>query len=589
MISETLGDLDDRAIGHEKPSTQAILDRFHVDLANGAVWLDDRRVLVLQAEWFFDLRKELITSLGGERTRSVLTRLGHAAGVRDALTSMKMHPDYSVLNLISTGGDFHALQGSAFAEPVTFEVDLASKHFYGEFLWRNTIEDAASTHEGGDASGEACWMEIGYASGFMSTCVGGEIIVREIVCSSQGGQECRCVARFAHEWDDASQDRKYLDSGQIAEVDDSKPATLFSVPARSGAAFAGSSTGDNAAPLIGRSAAFERTLMAARRVSNTIATVLLLGESGVGKTALARLIHCRSDRAGKPFVEVNCAAIPESLLESELFGVEKGAFTSATNSRVGRFEEATGGTLFLDEVGLLTSAAQGKLLRVLQSQQFERLGSSRTRQADVRLVAATNNDLFAAVRDGSFRADLFYRLNVFPITVPPLRNRLGDLPLLIDHLVSRLCERYAKTPKGITPEAYRAMLNHNWPGNIRELENVLERAVILMDDDETMDLHHLFTNDVDFRRSGLHWLDKSGKLVSAAMEASRAESWVDLAIEQPNHSLQEIEQAVVMAALRACDGNVLKTARHLGITRAQIDYRLKKWGIDPDLFGASVS
>jgi transcriptional regulator with GAF, ATPase, and Fis domain len=271
--------------------------------------------------------------------------------------------------------------------------------------------------------------------------------------------------------------------------------------------------------------------------------------------------------------------------------VERGAFTGASSSRSGRFEEAHGGTLFLDEIGLLPPAAQGKLLRVLQSQKYERLGSTRTQQADVRLVAATNNDLAAAVRAGSFRTDLFYRLNVFPITVPPLRSRRSDLPLLIDHLVGVFCARYGRSPKGITSEAYRAMLHYDWPGNIREMENVIERAVILVDEGEAISVNHLFTSDAGFRKAGLLWLDEQGKLVGALAEGQQVdvqdpaapEPWYESALAQSNHSLEDIEQAVVLAALRNSDGNLSKAALHLGVTRAQIDYRIKKWGIDPRL------
>jgi transcriptional regulator with GAF, ATPase, and Fis domain len=227
---------------------------------------------------------------------------------------------------------------------------------------------------------------------------------------------------------------------------------------------------------------------------------------------------------------------------------------------------------------------------VLQTQEFERLGSSKTRQANARLVAATNTDLIASVRDGSFRSDLFYRLNVFPITVPPLRQRVSDLPLLVDHLVSRLCRKYDRRPEGITADAYRAILQHDWPGNIRELENVLERAVILLDAGEAIDVHHLFTNDSTFERAGLHWLDEHGKLTDAHVHADDSNAmdiWADLAVQQTTHTLQEIEQAVVIATLRTCNGNVIKTAKHLGITRAQIDYRLKKWAIEPRHFTSS--
>lgn len=575
----------------------AMLKSFHVDLDKGAVWLGDRRVLVLQAQWFLDLRKTLIDTLGREGARAVLTQLGYAAGVRDAQLSMKLHPDFDIVELMASGGAFHALQGSARAVRRRVELDISSKHCYLEFEWRNAVEDERSSDAPGYQSSESCWMEIGYSSGFLSTCIGGSIVVREVQCAANGAAECVCVARFADEWGDVSEDLKYLDPSRLPNSEamraQSEPSSSHEL-AKSSSGRVTHSAGASEL-LIGRSGAFDAVVQQARRVGKTTATVLLLGESGVGKSAFARFIHEYSERADRPFVEVNCAAIPEALLESELFGVERGAFTGASNSRSGRFEEAHGGTLFLDEVGLLPPAAQGKLLRVLQSQKYERLGSNKTQQADVRLVAATNNDLGACVRAGSFRSDLFYRLNVFPITVPPLRSRLGDLPLLIDHLVGGFCHRYGRSSKGITPDAYRAMLHHDWPGNIRELENVIERAVILVDEGEAIDVHHLFTSDADFRGSGLRWLDEAGKLVGesaetllsaeSSMKASNGHRWFELAIQQPSHSLEEIEQAVVMAALRTFDGNLLKAAQHLGVTRAQIDYRIKKWGVDPRLLG----
>jgi two-component system response regulator HydG len=573
----------------------SMLGSFHVDLDNGAVWLGERRVLVMQSEWFLELRRTLLSTIGQEGTRTVLTRIGYAAGMRDAHLSMKLHPEFEISELLATGGAFHAFQGSAKAVRRRIDLDLVSKRCYLEFAWRNSIEDqgwdrATIHHRSG-----SCWMEIGYASGFLSTCIGAEVVVREVQCASEGAAECVCVARFAHEWDNVEEDLRYLDPATPATAVRREQSFVVaaSVPTEP-------THPDAPRPLIGRSGAFDATLRQVKRVAKTTATVLLLGESGVGKSALARFIHDSSDRAGKPFVEVNCAAIPEALLESELFGVQRGAFTGAINSRSGRFEEAHGGTLFLDEVGLLSAAAQGKLLRVLQSQKYERLGSNKTQQADVRLVAATNHDLAAAVRFGEFRSDLFYRLNVFPVTVPPLRSRLGDLPLLIDHLVTGFCKRYGRELTGITPQAHRAMLHHDWPGNIRELENVIERAVILVGDDEAIDLHHLFTSDAKFRHTGLHWLDEKGKIVVTGADSAMKDAlasvgqaaqtpWVRAAIEQPEHSLESIERAVVLATLRTYDGNLAKAAQHLDLTRAQIDYRVKKWGVDPRMLAARGS
>lgn len=231
--------------------------------------------------------------------------------------------------------------------------------------------------------------------------------------------------------------------------------------------------------IIGNSPALEAMLEEVERVAPTDSTVLLQGETGTGKELIARAIHTISSRFGRPFVRINCAAIPMDLLESELFGHEKGAFTGAIAQKIGRFEMADKGTLFLDEVGDIPLALQPKLLRVLQEQEFERLGSTRTHQVDVRLVAATNRDLVELVSEKAFRSDLYYRLNVFPIFVPPLRDRREDIPALVKHFVEKYSERMNRNIEEIPVEIMDALTNFSWPGNIRELQNFVERSVIL--------------------------------------------------------------------------------------------------------------
>jgi formate hydrogenlyase transcriptional activator len=234
--------------------------------------------------------------------------------------------------------------------------------------------------------------------------------------------------------------------------------------------------------IIGNSSALEAVLEQVERVAPTDSTVIIQGETGTGKELIAHAIHNLSSRCGRPFVRLNCAAIPLDLLESELFGHEKGAFTGAIAQKIGRFELADKGTLFLDEIGDIPPALQPKLLRVLQEQEFERLGSTRTHQVDVRLVAATNRDLAEMVNHGQFRSDLYYRLNVFPVQLPPLRERREDIPALVTHFVERFGRRMGREIENIPRETMSALSSYQWPGNIRELQNLIERAVILSND-----------------------------------------------------------------------------------------------------------
>jgi formate hydrogenlyase transcriptional activator len=235
--------------------------------------------------------------------------------------------------------------------------------------------------------------------------------------------------------------------------------------------------------MVGSSTAFRGVLDQIRTVAPTDSTVLIEGETGTGKELIAQAIHTLSRRRGRPFVKLNCAAIPLGLLESELFGHEKGAFTGAVSQKIGRFEAANGGTIFLDEIGDIPLELQAKLLRVLQEQEFERLGSTHTHRVNVRVVAATNQDLAGLVAEKQFRMDLYYRLNVFPVVVPPLRHRQEDIPMLVAHFARKYAERMAKRIETISSDSMEALVRHPWPGNIRELQNFIERAVILTDGD----------------------------------------------------------------------------------------------------------
>jgi transcriptional regulator with GAF, ATPase, and Fis domain len=304
--------------------------------------------------------------------------------------------------------------------------------------------------------------------------------------------------------------------------------------------------------IIGNSAPLETVLEKVERVAPTGSTVLIEGETGTGKELIARAIHHLSPRCGLPFIKLNCAAIPLDLLESELFGHEKGAFTGAIAQKVGRFEMADKGTLFLDEVGDIPPALQPKLLRVLQEQEFERLGSGRTHQVDVRLVAATNRNLAAMVARNEFRSDLYYRLNVFPISLPPLRARQGDIPALVEHFVEVFSRRMGKQIERIPSETMAALQSYSWPGNIRELQNLIERAVIMANDG----------------------------VLPNPLPTSGPDTFTSSVVPT---TLRDSERALILRTLEETGwvlGGTRGAAARLGLKRTTLIYRMKRLGIE---------
>ncbi|MCX5813174.1 MAG: sigma 54-interacting transcriptional regulator [Proteobacteria bacterium] len=312
--------------------------------------------------------------------------------------------------------------------------------------------------------------------------------------------------------------------------------------------------------IIGNSKVMQDIYPLIEKVSKTNTTVLILGESGVGKERVAHAVHYSSPRADKPFIKINCAALPESLIESELFGHEKGAFTGAVTARRGRFEMARTGTIFLDEIGDIPLTLQTKLLRVLQEKEFERIGGDATIKVDVRIITATNRNLEALMQEGKFREDLYYRLNVFPIVVPPLRERKTDIMLLADFFIEKYSKEHDKKIVSISTSATDALTNYHWPGNVRELENCIERAIILCTDG-IIHNYHLPPNLQKSDTNGLHGI---------------------------NGTLREIivnmEREVILDELRRSRGNMAKAARVLGITERMIRIRVAKYGINSTQF-----
>ena len=307
--------------------------------------------------------------------------------------------------------------------------------------------------------------------------------------------------------------------------------------------------------IIYSSSQMEEVIGMVSRVAQSSSTVLIRGESGTGKELIASAIHYAGPRHDRPFIKVNTGALPETLLESELFGHERGSFTGALQRRIGRLEAADGGTLFLDEIGDLPPSVQIKLLRFLQEKEFERLGSNTPLRVDVRIIAATHRDLEAAVRQGSFRQDLYYRLQVIPIFLPPLRLRREDIPPLIDHFLRKVCEREGKELPGLSPEARHFLLSYEYPGNVRELENILERAVVLS-------------------RRGIITLED----LPLALREGRARDPAEEESALPS-AVANLEKDLILQALQAHRGNQTQTARSLGISERALRYKMKKHGL----------
>jgi two-component system response regulator PilR (NtrC family) len=324
--------------------------------------------------------------------------------------------------------------------------------------------------------------------------------------------------------------------------------------------------------LIGNSLEMQKVFDLIKKIADTDSTVLIYGESGTGKELVAKVIHYNSHRSQKPFVPLNCAAIPKDLLESELFGHEKGAFTGAINTRIGRFELANGGTIFLDEVGELHPSLQVKLLRVLQEREFERVGSTRTIKIDVRILAATNRDLEKAIADGIFREDLYYRLNVIPLKLPPLRDRKEDIPVLIDHFIHKFSKRKKKEEIVISPEAMNCLMNYQWPGNVRELENTVERLVILCDKVVTIDD---LPERIKIGTGAVNLCQKEVTIEKRELDKFLLpDSGIDL-----NSLIDKIERDLIIQAIEKTKGVKSKAATLLGLNRTTLIEKMKKKGL----------
>lgn len=523
--------------------------RVHFCPETGQIWLHEHRMLLVHAEAQASLRKELIDTLGMDRAQGLLTRMGYASGVRDAELARIRAQDSSDIEAFMTGPQLHTLEGIVRVTRIKLELDRVAGKFYGEFLWENSWEGQWHRHYYGIHSEPVCWTQIGYACGYTSAFMGRPVLYKEVECVGMGHNNCRIIGKPIEEWENADEYKHFSNRESIADQ-------LFDLQTQ--VVQLRSSIGEKEklpADMVGDSPSFRAAYELLKQAAKTRINVLLLGETGVGKEMFARSLHELGPRRDAPFIAINCAAIPHDLVESELFGVEKGAYTGALVSRPGRFERADGGTLFLDEVGDLPLPAQSKLLRVLQEGELERVGGTRTIKVDVRVVAATHRDLEAEVEKGRFREDLYYRLNVMPLYLPPLRDRMEDIPEIARFLVEKISTQQGRQ-LNLTDAALRILMHHDWPGNVRELENCLERASV-MTEGNTIDRDAILLTGIDEK-------------ISASRGAIQ-----DLDLDDPN--LDEREK--VIAALEQAGWVQAKAARLLDMTPRQIAYRIQTLNI----------
>ena len=521
----------------------------------GVIRFGGERVLLFDAVALGILRKELIDSFGLTVARGLLTRFGYAHGRRVAENLRTGFPWASEEEWRVAGGRLHMLQGlvvierpdrSASAEPPPFV----------ESIWHESYEAEQHLLHLGRADEPVCWTLTGFASGYLSFANGREVYCIEDRCHGKGDPACHLVGRFKEEWGAAIEPHlAFYGKAQLDSALEGVTAALRAAERRLRARRQELARGEPGAEerkgLVVRSEAMGRVLDLAERVAKVESTALITGESGVGKERIARLIHEESPRAARPFVAVNCGAVTETLLESELFGHARGAFTGADRERPGLFEAASGGTLFLDEVGEVSPGMQVKLLRALQEREVRRVGENRSRPVDVRVVAATNRNLADEVAAGRFRQDLYYRLRVIELRVPPLRDRPEDILPLARSFLGETARRMGRKLTGFTPRAADQLLRYEWPGNVREVQNAIEHAVALA-------------------AGGRVEVEDLPEELRVAMPRPRP-----IGRTRP---LEDVEREYILAALEGAAGNRTRAAADLGIGLATLKRKLQRYG-----------
>ena len=532
----------------------------------GIIRLHEQRVVILSAAAMGLLRKELVDTLGIETARRVLIRFGFADGYHDAVNLRERSQWSTPLEGLRSGAMLHTLEGIVRADVRRVDFDPDTGRFEEEVAWHDSYEAEQHLHHYGKGPAPVCWSLVGYSSGFVSACLGREIYFREQACAGQGQKHCTAIGRDAKSWGaDIEQIRADF---HAADVGDEVERLRQAVSARLKELNRRERLLErrerelnllrdqinrhaSSRQFVAGSQAMQDVLELAARVAPLDTTVLVYGESGTGMEFVVRLIHDQSPRAAAPFVSINCAALTETLLESELFGHVRGAFTGAVRDKAGLFEVAGHGTIFLDEIGEVAATVQAKLLRALQEREIRRVGGERNIKVNARVVAATNRDLRAAVAEGRFREDLYFRLAAFVITVPPLRERREDIPPLVHGFMVRAAGRMKKDVRSVSADAMTALMNYRWPGNVRELEHAVERAVIL-------------ANNPSIRVRDLP---------PEVTQKGRARAGDDTL------DLHEQERLAIERALERFGGNRRRAAEALNISTVTLWRRMKQYGL----------
>jgi len=533
----------------------SIKELIEFDSEDGLVRFAGQRALIIDATAKGNLRKELITAFGVTTARVVLTRFGFVQGWRMAEAMENLFEWESEDDWHHACGRIHMLEGMYRLEP-----DPAGSLTKGGLRLVGSYEAEQHIAHLGRSDGSVCWTICGLTSGYLSRATGKEIYVLEERCIGKGDSTCHLIGRTREEWgDERTDDLRFFHSENLKDwlepslhrITENLKEAESKLRERKRALSRAVPEVEEPFGMIVRSEAMRRLVDLARRIALVDATLLITGESGTGKELTARLVHNESARSAGPFIAVNCGAITETLLESELFGHVRGAFTGAVHDRPGLFEAATGGTLLLDEIGDISLGMQVKLLRALQEHEIRRVGENKSRSVNVRVIAATNRNVVEDVEEGRFRKDLYYRLNVLQLHVPPLRNRREDILPLARVLMAQAATRLRRPVPALSPRAADQLQRYTWPGNVRELENVIERVVALGSADR-----------VEF--------DDLPEEVRRAVAVPE--------VSHPVKRLEDIEREYILSVLDLHDGNQTRAAEQLGIGSATLYRKLKKYG-----------